>query len=63
MTMGTASTMRLHGRIIGHVPVGVPAVPAVDSRKKALAHLSGRRIVEMVEGGSAHIKNSDEEAL
>src|SRR5678815_5028458 len=27
---------------------GAAAIPAVDSRKKVLAHLSGRRIVEMV---------------
>src|ERR1700755_539728 len=30
---------------------GAAAIPAVDSRKKALAQLSGRRIVEMVREG------------
>jgi len=28
---------------------GAAAIPAVDSRKFTLAHLSGRRIVKMVE--------------
>jgi dihydroxy-acid dehydratase len=38
----------LHGRIIGHEFIRAAAIPAVDSRKKVLAQLSGRRIVEMV---------------
>jgi dihydroxy-acid dehydratase len=37
MTMGTASTLS-----------GAAAIPAADSRKKVMAQLSGRRIVQMV---------------
>ena len=48
MTMGTASTMASMVEALG---IGLPsnaAVPAVDSRRYVLAHLAGRRIVEMV---------------
>ncbi len=48
MTMGTASTMACLVEAMG---IGMPmnaAIPAVDSRRSALAHLAGRRIVEMV---------------
>jgi L-arabonate dehydrase len=48
MTMGTASTMASMVEALG---IGLPtnaAIPAVDSRRYALAHLAGRRIVEMV---------------
>src|SRR5438067_11843688 len=48
MTMGTASTMASMVEALG---MGLPnnaAIPAVDSRRYALAHLAGRRIVEMV---------------
>jgi L-arabonate dehydrase len=48
MTMGTASTMACMVESLGMCLSGAAAIPAVDSRKKALAHLSGRRIVEMV---------------
>jgi len=49
MTMGTASTMAC---IVEALGIGMPmnaAIPAVDSRRYALAHLAGRRIVEMVD--------------
>lgn len=49
MTMGTASTM---ASVVEALGVGMPmnaAIPAVDSRRYALAHMAGRRIVEMVE--------------
>src|SRR5688500_3648539 len=49
MTMGTASTMACMVEALGLTLPGAAAIPAVDSRKKVLAHLSGRRIVEMVE--------------
>ncbi|HVG38281.1 MAG TPA: L-arabinonate dehydratase [Pyrinomonadaceae bacterium] len=48
MTMGTASTMASMVEALG---MGLPmnaAIPAVDSRRYALAHMAGRRIVEMV---------------
>lgn len=48
MTMGTASTMASMVEALG---IGMPdnaAIPAVDSRRGALAHLAGRRIVELV---------------
>lgn len=48
MTMGTASTM---ASVVEALGVGLPmnaAIPAVDSRRYKLAHMAGRRIVEMV---------------
>ncbi len=48
MTMGTASTMASMVEALG---MGLPsnaAIPAVDSRRYVLAHMAGRRIVEMV---------------
>ena len=48
MTMGTASTMACMVESLGLTLPGAAAIPAVDSRKKVLAHRSGRRIVEMV---------------
>ena len=48
MTMGTASTMACMVESLGMCLSGAAAIPAVDSRKKVLAHRSGRRIVEMV---------------
>jgi dihydroxy-acid dehydratase len=38
----------MHGRIAGLTLSGAAAIPAADSRKKVMAQLSGRRIVEMV---------------
>jgi L-arabonate dehydrase len=48
MTMGTASTMACMVEALGMCLPGAAATPAVDSRKKVIAHMSGRRIVEMV---------------
>ncbi|MBV8530634.1 MAG: dihydroxy-acid dehydratase [Candidatus Eremiobacteraeota bacterium] len=48
MTMGTASTMASMSEALGLAPTGNAAIPAVDSRRYALAQLAGRRIVEMV---------------
>jgi L-arabonate dehydrase len=48
MTMGTASTMAC---VVESLGMGLPmnaAIPAVDSRRYTLAHVAGRRIVEMV---------------
>jgi len=48
MTMGTASTM---ASVVEALGIGLPtnaAIPAVDARRYALAHMAGRRIVEMV---------------
>ncbi len=48
MTMGTASTMAVMVESLGLTLSGASAIPAADSRKKQMAQLSGRRIVEMV---------------
>ncbi|BDE07568.1 dihydroxy-acid dehydratase [Vulcanimicrobium alpinum] len=48
MTMGTASTMASMAEALGIAPTGNAAIPAVDSRRYALAQLAGRRIVAMV---------------
>jgi L-arabonate dehydrase len=48
MTMGTASTMACMAESLGLTLPGAAAIPAVDARKKTMAQLSGRRIVEMV---------------
>lgn len=49
MTMGTASTMACLAEVLGIQLPGSAALPADDSRRKTLAHLVGRRIVEMVD--------------
>jgi len=48
MTMGTASTMASIAEILGLQLPSSAEVPAADSRRNRLAHLAGRRIVEMV---------------
>lgn len=48
MTMGTASTMACMVESLGMTLPGGAAIPAVDSRRKVLAHMAGQRIVEMV---------------
>ena len=48
MTMGTASTMASMVEALGIGMPGNAAIPAVDSRRKVLAQLAGRRIVDMV---------------
>lgn len=47
-TMGTASTMASMAEALGMALSGNAAIPAVDSRRRMMAHLSGRRIVQMV---------------
>ena len=49
MTMGTASTMSSLSEAMGLSLPSNGTLPAVDARRKALAHMTGRRIVEMVE--------------
>ena len=46
--MGTASSMACMVESLGLSLPGNAAIPAADSRRKVLAHLSGRRIVDMV---------------
>ena len=46
--MGTASTMACMVESLGLSLPGNAAIPAADSRRKVLAHMSGIRIVEMV---------------
>lgn len=48
MTMGTASTMASLVEAMGLSLPTNAALPAVDARREALAHMTGRRIVEMV---------------
>ncbi|MCO5150924.1 MULTISPECIES: L-arabinonate dehydratase [unclassified Shinella] len=47
-TMGTASTMASMAEALGMALSGNAAIPAVDSRRKVMAQLTGRRIVQMV---------------
>ena len=49
MTMGTASTMASLVEAMGLSLPTNAALPAVDARRMALAHMTGKRIVEMVE--------------
>ena len=48
MTMGTASTMACMVEALGLTLPTNAAIPAVDARRKRLAHSAGNRIVEMV---------------
>ncbi len=47
-TMGTASTMACMAEALGTSLPHNAAIPAVDSRRYVLAHLSGMRIVDMI---------------
>jgi dihydroxy-acid dehydratase len=47
-TMGTASTMASMAEALGMALSGNAAIPAVDSRRKVMAQITGRRIVQMV---------------
>ncbi len=47
-TMGTASTMACLVEALGVALPGNGAIPAVDSRRGVLAHLAGRRIVDLI---------------
>lgn len=49
MTMGTASTMACMVEVLGMALPGNAAIPAVDARRYTLAHLTGRRIVSMIQ--------------
>lgn len=51
-TMGTASTMACMSEALGIALPENGALPASDSRRLRLAHLAGRRIVEMVKEGT-----------
>ncbi|MBM3736867.1 MAG: dihydroxy-acid dehydratase [Acidobacteria bacterium] len=48
MVMGTASTMTSIAEALGMTLTGCASIPAPDSRRLAMAEMSGRRIVEMV---------------
>ena len=48
MTMGTASTMASMVEALGIGMADNAAIPAVDSRRRVLAHMAGRRIVDLV---------------
>jgi len=48
MTMGTASTMTSLAEAMGMTLPGCASIPAADSRRLTMAHMSGRRIVELV---------------
>ena len=47
-TMGPASTMASMAEALGMALSGNAAIPAVDSRRRVMAQLTGRRIVQMV---------------
>ncbi|MGR6468551.1 L-arabinonate dehydratase [Rhizobium sp. PAMB 3182] len=47
-TMGTASTMASMMESLGMALSGNAAIPAVDSRRRVMAFMTGRRIVQMV---------------
>ncbi|MBZ5577676.1 MAG: dihydroxy-acid dehydratase [Acidobacteriia bacterium] len=49
--MGTASTMTSLAEALGMTLPGCANIPAPDSRRMAMAEMSGRRIVEMIEPG------------
>lgn len=51
MTMGTASTMACLVEAMGLALPFNGTLPAVDARRQALAHLSGRRIVDLTREG------------
>ncbi|QQA43404.1 L-arabinonate dehydratase [Pelagovum pacificum] len=55
-TMGTASTMASMAEALGMALSGNAAIPAVDSRRRAMAQVTGRRIVQMVKD---NLKPSD----
>ena len=48
MVMGTASTMNSMAEALGMSLPGCAAIPAADSRRRVIAQLTGRRIVDMV---------------
>jgi len=48
MTMGTASTMTSLAEALGMTLPGCASIPAVDSRRYAVAEATGRRIVAMI---------------
>jgi L-arabonate dehydrase len=48
MVMGTASTMNSMAEALGMSLPGAAAIPAVDSRRRVISQLTGRRIVAMV---------------
>ncbi len=50
-TMGTASTMACMSEALGIALPTNGAIPAADSRRLRLAHLAGRRVVDMVREG------------
>jgi L-arabonate dehydrase len=50
-TMGTASTMACMAEALGTSLPHNAAIPAVDARRYVLAHMSGKRIVEMAHEG------------
>ncbi|MBL1436737.1 MAG: dihydroxy-acid dehydratase [Rhodobacteraceae bacterium] len=47
-TMGTASSMASMAEALGMALSGNAAIPAVDSRRRVMAQITGRRIVDMV---------------
>ena len=63
MTMGTASTMASMAEALGMTLPGAAAIPAADARRNTYAHLTGRRIVEMVREGLVMSKILTREAF
>jgi L-arabonate dehydrase len=61
--MGTASTMTSLAEALGMTLPGCANIPAPDSRRLAIAELSGRRIVEMIEPGLTPSRIMNREAF
>ena len=59
MVMGTASTMASMVEALGLALPYNAALPAVDSRRYALAHLAGRRIVALIRDDVRHLEDPD----
>ena len=59
MVMGTASTMAAMAEALGMTLPGNAAIPAADSRRLALAEMSGRRAVEMAARGPQALRDPD----
>ncbi len=67
-TMGTASTMASMAEALGMALSGNAAIPAVDSRRRAMSHITGRPVVQNgdmieldVEARRIHLDITDEE--
>ena len=61
--MGTASTMTSLAEALGMTLPGCANIPAPDSRRMAMAELSGRAVVDMIEAGADALAHHDARRL